>query len=107
TMLEPGKTYFLLYDFKEGRRYFMGDDCRLQNELFKFPVDWQTVSMEDEDKDFDRYIASTDSLLQTQFAKQERLFRGTSLALQSLQAISPGSHALAAGIRLRTGSLQR
>ncbi len=74
TMLEPGKTYFLLYDFKEGRRYFMGDDCRLQNELFKFPVDWQTVSMEDEDKDFDKYIASTDSLLQTQFAKQERLF---------------------------------
>lgn len=74
TMLEPGKTYFLLYDFKEGRRYFMGDDCRLQNELFKFPVDWQTVSMEREDKDFDRYIASTDSLLQTQFAKQERLF---------------------------------
>ena len=74
TMLEPGKTYFLLYDFKEGRRYFMGDDCRLQNELFKFPVDWQTVRMEDEDKDFDKYIASTDSLLNTQFAKQERLF---------------------------------
>ena len=74
TMLEPGKTYFLLYDFKEGRRYFMGDDCRLQNELFKFPVDWQTVSMEREDKDFDKYIASTDSLLQTQFAKQESLF---------------------------------
>ncbi|MBO7120582.1 MAG: redoxin family protein [Bacteroidaceae bacterium] len=74
TMLEPGKTYFLLYDFKEGRRYFMGDDCRLQNELFKFPVDWQTVRMERGDKDFDKYIASTDSLLQTQFAKQERLF---------------------------------
>ena len=74
TMLEPGKTYFLLYDFKEGRRFFMGDDCRLQNELFKFPVDWQTVRMEREDKDFDKYIASTDSLLQTQFAKQERLF---------------------------------
>lgn len=73
TMLEPGKTYFLLYDFKEGRRYFMGDDCRLQNELFKFPVDWQTVRMEDEDKDFDRYIASTDSLLQTQFAKIDKL----------------------------------
>ena len=59
TMLEPGKTYFLLYDFKEGRRYFMGDDCRLQNELFKYPVDWQTVSMAREDKDFDRYIASS------------------------------------------------
>lgn len=74
TMLEPGKTYFLLYDFKEGRRFFMGDDCRLQNELFKFPVDWQTVRMKRGDKDFDKYIASTDSLLQTQFAKQERLF---------------------------------
>lgn len=74
TMLEPGKTYFLLYDFKEGRRYFMGDDCRLQNELFKYPMDWASIRMAREDKDFDRYIASTDSLLQTQFAKQERLF---------------------------------
>lgn len=73
TMLEPGKTYFLLYDFKEGRRYFMGNDCRLQNELFKFPVDWQTVRMERGDKDFDKYIASTDSLLQTQFAKIDKL----------------------------------
>ena len=74
TMLEPGKTYFLLYDFQEGRRYFMGDDCRLQNELFKYPVDWASIRMAREDKDFDRYIASTDSLLNTQFAKQERLF---------------------------------
>ena len=74
TMLEPGKTYFLLYDFKEGRRYFMGDDCRLQNELFKFPVDWQKVRMEREDKDFDKYIASTDSLLQMQFAKLDSLY---------------------------------
>ncbi len=74
TMLEPGKTYFLLYDFKEGRRYFMGDDCRLQNELFKYPVDWASIRMAREDKDFDRYIASTDSLLNTQFAKQEHLF---------------------------------
>lgn len=73
TMLEPGKTYFLLYDFKEGRRYFMGDDCRLQNELFKYPVDWASISMAREDKDFDRYIASTDSLLQTQFAKIDKL----------------------------------
>ena len=38
-MFEPGKTYFMLYDFKEGRRLFMGDDCRLQNELFKYPLD--------------------------------------------------------------------
>ena len=45
TMFEPSKTYFLLYDFKEGRRFFMGDDCRLQNELFRFPFDWKTIDM--------------------------------------------------------------
>ncbi len=76
TMLEPGKTYFLLYDFKEGRRYFMGDDCRLQNELFKYPLDWNTVEMYEGQENagkgaaelFDPYIASVDSLLKTQYA---------------------------------------
>ncbi len=67
-MFEPGKTYFMLYDFKEGRRYFMGDDCRLQNELFKYPLDWQSVSMEREDKDFDKYFTSVDSLLKAKNA---------------------------------------
>ena len=66
TMLEPGKTYFMLYDFKEGRRFFMGDDVRLQNELFRFPLDWNTVSME-KGGDFDKYIASTDSLIKAQY----------------------------------------
>ena len=68
TMFEPGKTYFMLYDFKEGRRYLMGDDCRLQNELFKYPLDWNSIRMEDSDKDFDKYIASVDSLLKAQSA---------------------------------------
>ena len=68
TMFEPGKTYFMLYDFKEGRRYFMGDDCRLQNELFKYPLDWKSIRMEDGDKDFNKYIASVDSLLKVQGA---------------------------------------
>ena len=82
TMLEPGKTYFLLYDFKEGRRYFMGDDCRLQNEMFSEMLKWEIASIF-RDKDgsfakiheqfeagkataelFDEYIASMDSLLQ-------------------------------------------
>ena len=61
-MLEPGKTYFLLYDFKEGRRFFMGDDARLQNELFKYPLDWKSLRME-RGADFDQYTASVDSLL--------------------------------------------
>lgn len=70
---EPGYTYFMLYDFKEGRRYFMGDDCRLQNELFKYPLDWNTVSLEHHVTDFSPYIASTDSLIKTQYAVIDQL----------------------------------
>lgn len=81
TMLEPGKTYFFLYDFKEGRRYFMGDDARLQNELFKYPLDWQSIRMQEgpneEDKatpeQFDQYVASVDSLIKAQFANIDAL----------------------------------
>ena len=81
TMLEPGKTYFMLYDFKEGRRYFMGDDARLQNELFKYPLDWQSIRMQEgsngEDKatpeQFDQYVASVDSLIKAQFANIDAL----------------------------------
>ena len=83
TMLEPGKTYFMLYDFNEGRRMFMGDDCRLQNELFKHIYNWfaQNVSLRGEGgrlgevkkrmdarnatpEIFDEYIAAMDSTLQ-------------------------------------------
>ncbi len=73
TMFEPGKTYFLLYDFKEGRRYFMGDDCRLQNELFKYPLDWKSVRLEKRVDNLDPYIASVDSLIKAQFAYIDEL----------------------------------
>lgn len=33
TILEPGETYFYLYDCKTGHELFMGKDARLQNEL--------------------------------------------------------------------------
>jgi thiol-disulfide isomerase/thioredoxin len=72
TMLEPGKTYFMLYDFKEGRRYFMGEDARLQNELFKYPLDWESLRME-KGADFDPYIASADSLIKAQYAYIDEL----------------------------------
>ena len=68
TMLEPGKTYFLLYDYKEGRRYFMGEDCRLQNELFKYPLDWKSQQIDEKNPDFDKYIVSVDSLMKAQYA---------------------------------------
>ena len=81
TMFEPGKTYFLLYDFKEGRRLFMGDDCRLQNELFKYPLDWKTIDLYDgaesagkgDEELFEPYIASVDSLLKAQYTNIDAL----------------------------------
>ncbi len=38
TVLEPGETYYLLYDFKAGHTIFMGKKCRLQNELLAHPI---------------------------------------------------------------------
>ncbi|TWV12268.1 TlpA family protein disulfide reductase [Bacteroidaceae bacterium HV4-6-C5C] len=72
TIFEPGKTYFMLYDFKEGRRYFMGDDTRLQNELFKYPLEWKSIQMKD-GEEFNKYIASVDSLLKAQYAYIDEL----------------------------------
>ncbi|WP_081778311.1 TlpA family protein disulfide reductase [Xylanibacter brevis] len=77
TMLEPGKTYFLLYDYKEGRRYFMGDDCRLQNELIKYPPCWDSnnfyIGLEGaghaSDEELEQYMTSVDSLLKVQTAQ--------------------------------------
>ncbi len=36
TVLEPGETYFLLYDFFTGQHLIMGENSRLQNELLSF-----------------------------------------------------------------------
>jgi thiol-disulfide isomerase/thioredoxin len=72
TMLEPDKTYFMLYDFKEGRRFVMGDDSRLQNELFRFPLPWCGRRLE-KGEDFDHYIAWNDSVIQAQHAAIDEL----------------------------------
>ena len=67
TVFEPGKTYFLLYDFKEGRRLFMGDDVRLQNELLKYPLEWFSIYMERGD-DLDEFLDAIDSILKAKYA---------------------------------------
>ena len=72
TLLEPGKTYFLLYDFKEGRCLFMGEDVRLQNELMKYPLEWSSIMMEKGD-DFDVFFAKTDSIIKSQHKKIDEL----------------------------------
>ena len=52
TVLEPGKTYFFLYDFMTGQTLWMGDDVRLQNELLAHPHDWNNdrIGAEEEGK---------------------------------------------------------
>ena len=73
--------YFMLYDFKEGRRFVMGEDCRLQNELFKYPLDWKTIDLYDGAESagkggeelFEPYITSVDSLLKAQYANIDAL----------------------------------
>ena len=72
TVFEPGKTYFLLYDFKEGRRLFMGDDVRLQNELLKYPLEWFNVRMERGD-DLGEFLDATDSTLKAKYASLDTL----------------------------------
>ena len=50
TVLEPGKTYFFLRDFKTGQTLWMGDDVRVQNELQAYPHDRNTERIDDEQR---------------------------------------------------------
>lgn len=45
-VLEPGETYFFLYDFGTGQKLFMGSDARLQNELLAYPASSMYERME-------------------------------------------------------------
>lgn len=48
-MVEPGNTYFLIYDYEKGQRMFMGTDARLQNEIMKLPIQWYPASPYEEE----------------------------------------------------------
>ena len=43
TVLEPGETYFFLYDFSTDQKLFMGKNVRLQNELIAHPHSWDRL----------------------------------------------------------------
>ena len=47
TFLEPGETYFFFCDFKEQRQLFMGDNCRVQNEMLSYPMSWLRTRLAD------------------------------------------------------------
>ena len=64
SVLEPGKTYFLLIDCLTGHRLWMGDDVRVQNELMAYPHAWPTVQIPRDQRgkaDAMEFKAKTDS----------------------------------------------
>ena len=72
TVLEPGKTYFFLYDFMTGQTLWMGDDVRLQNELLAHPHDWSNDRIERNEEgtvSAMQFKARTDSTRATSMAK--------------------------------------
>jgi len=79
TVLEPGKTYFLLLDFKAHKCLWMGDDARLQNELLLCPTDfWEPGSIPDELRSKTEvmdYKMHTDSILQRNMDKLQQLIQ--------------------------------
>lgn len=65
TVLEPGMTYYLFYDFGRGQKLFMGHDCRVQNELLSYPLPWQSHGIRDvlSQRGIDAYLPAVDSEL--------------------------------------------
>ena len=61
--MEPGKTYFFLYDFVTGQKLWMGDDVRVQNEMLTHPRSRADAQVPYDQKDVDliAYWAECDS----------------------------------------------
>ncbi|MBO4819878.1 MAG: TlpA family protein disulfide reductase [Prevotella sp.] len=75
--LEPGKTYFFLYDFKTGQKLWMGDDVRVQNEILTHPRSRAEADVPYDRNDVDLlvYQAQTDSTRQVQMKHLENLLQ--------------------------------
>ena len=74
TVLEPGKTYFFLNDFKTGQTLWMGDDVRVQNELLAHPHSWATADIDRSRRDLDpmTYLAKADNVRRTQMGEMKQ-----------------------------------
>ena len=74
TVLEPGKTYFFLNDFKTGQMLWMGDDVRVQNELLAHPYSWTSADIDRKRYDLDpmTYLAQADSVRRVQMSELEQ-----------------------------------
>ena len=76
SVLEPGKTYFFLYDFTTGQKLWMGDDVRLQNELLAHPHPWDYAEIDRSEgarHDAMLFWKQTDSIRTKQAEDLERL----------------------------------
>lgn len=63
TLVEPGQTYFFIYDFLTGHRLWMGSDTRLQNEILSMQTCNATMSYNTSiGIDFLQLLAQSDSL---------------------------------------------
>ena len=74
TVLEPGKTYFFLNDFKTGQTLWMGNDVRVQNELLAHPYSWASADIDRSRQDLDpmTYLAQADSVRRAQMSELEQ-----------------------------------
>ena len=70
-VLEPGKTYFFLNDFKTGQKLFMGDDARVQNELVAYPEKWSYPRIENNQNAM-QFKAQMDSICNAMRAELEK-----------------------------------
>ena len=70
TVLEPGKTYFFLNDFKTGQQLMMGDDVRMQNELLAYPDKWNYSRIEEKSEAM-QFKAQMDSICNAMRAEVE------------------------------------
>ncbi|MBE6332288.1 MAG: hypothetical protein E7070_08305 [Bacteroidales bacterium] len=82
-ILEPGKTYFYLYDVAANVKLWMGDDARFQNEMLTHGTIYSKTSLRSEirknrnkmsDADFMNLIPRSDSIRNAEMAElQERI----------------------------------
>ena len=78
TVLEPGKTYFFLSDFKTGQKLWMGDDVRVQNEMLCHPHEWPIVRPDFEHQgtlNAMEFKGKTDSARNASMAKLEEVMQ--------------------------------
>ncbi|MBE6331639.1 MAG: hypothetical protein E7070_04970 [Bacteroidales bacterium] len=75
TILEPGNSYFLLFDFKTGQKIWMGSDVRLQNEMAAHSHSWDSAPLKRNTKGFDPmvYWRQADSVRNAQMAGLQQL----------------------------------